>query len=60
MNKYIVKLLLGVFVCSIGLSSCSHTAYVTQQQQSFHDYKAMKHEKIVNKTKRPKVNRNKY
>ncbi len=55
MNSHILKLLLGLFVCAILLPGCSHTAYVYQQQQSFHDYKAMKHEKIVNKTKKPKI-----
>ena len=55
MNSYIIKLLLGLFVCTIFLAGCSHTAYVYQQQQTFNDYKAMKHEKIVNKTKKPRI-----
>jgi uncharacterized protein YceK len=57
MNKHILKLFLVIFVLSITFSGCSHTVYVTQQQQSFHDHKAMKHDKIVNKTKKPKVKR---
>lgn len=58
MNKYILKLLLGVIVsifCLAGLSSCGHTVYVRQQGQTYHDYEAIKHDKVVNKTKRPKM-----
>jgi hypothetical protein len=62
MNKYILKLLLGVFVsifCMAGLSSCSHTVYVRQQGQTYHDYEANKHDKVVNATKRPKMKKRK-
>lgn len=58
MNKHILKLLVLSFVLSIGFSACSRTVYVNQQQQSFHDHKVMKHDKIVNKTKKPKIKRN--
>ena len=62
MNKYILKLLLGVFVCcivSFSTSSCSRTVYVRQQGQTYHDYEAMKHHKVVNKTKRPAMKQRK-
>ena len=62
MNKYILKLLLSLFVCSIisfSLSSCGRTVYVRQQGQTYHDYEAMKHDKVVNKTKRPKMKQKK-
>lgn len=62
MNKYILKLLPGLFVCIIclgGLSSCSHTVYVRQQGQTYHDYEAIKHDKVENATKRPKMKKRK-
>ncbi len=62
MNKYILKLLTGLFVCffcTAGLSSCSHTVYVRQQGQTYHDYEAITHDKVVNKTRRPKMKKRK-
>lgn len=62
MSKYIVKLVGGVFVCIFclgSLGSCSHTVYVRQQGQTYHDYEAIKHDKVVNKTKRPKMKKRK-
>lgn len=54
MITHMVKLLLALFVFGTVISGCSHTVYVTQQQQTFHDHEAMKHKTIVNKTKKPK------
>lgn len=62
MSKYIVKLVGGVFVCTICLasfSSCSQAVYVRQQGQTYHDYEAIKHDKVVNKTRRPKMKKRK-
>lgn len=55
MNKSCKRLILGFSVAGALLSSCSETVYVTQQGQTYNDYKAVKHEKVVNKTKKPKV-----
>ncbi len=55
MNKSCKRLIIGLSVACTLLSGCSETVYVTQQRQTFNDYKAMKHDKVVNKTKKPKV-----
>lgn len=55
MSKYSIKLFLLIFVCSIGMNGCGRTVYVRQQQQTYHDYKAIKHNKIVNKTRKPRT-----
>jgi hypothetical protein len=44
--------LVGTFIL---LSSCSQTVYVRQNGTTYNDYEAIKHSKVVNKTKRPKV-----
>jgi hypothetical protein len=55
MNKLCKRLILlsGLFLMVLG--GCSETVYVRQQGQTYNDYKAMRHDKVVNKTKRPKV-----
>ncbi|AHM60619.1 hypothetical protein D770_11810 [Flammeovirgaceae bacterium 311] len=57
MNKLYRRLILilGLAGTVLAGNSCSETVYVTQQRQTFNDYKAMKHDKVVNKTRRPKV-----
>lgn len=43
--------LLGLIAACCLMGSCAQKAYVNQQQQTYHDYKAIKHSKVVNKTR---------
>lgn len=47
--------LLCLVVTLVFSSSCSKTVYVRQNGTTYNDYEAVKHAKVINKTKRPKV-----
>lgn len=53
MKKYKRIVLLALVAGTCTFSSCAQKVYVHQQQQTYHDYKAIKHSKVVNKTRNP-------
>lgn len=53
MKKFTRLVLLTLIAGTCTLGSCAQTTYVHQQQQTYHDYKAIKHSKVVNKTRNP-------
>ncbi|MGB5976786.1 MAG: hypothetical protein WBG62_05200 [Cyclobacteriaceae bacterium] len=54
------KLILLLSVSALFLvSSCNPPVYVTQSGQTYHDYTAVNHHKVVNKTKKPKIKKQK-
>ncbi|MFA0962136.1 hypothetical protein AB9P05_10035 [Roseivirga sp. BDSF3-8] len=56
MKNLIKKMLLTFSVASFFLATgCNPPVYVTQSQQAYHDYTAVNHNKVVNKTKKPRT-----
>lgn len=55
MSKLCKRLILCFSTICTLLAGCSETVYVTQQRQTYNDYKAMKYGEVINKTKKPKV-----
>lgn len=55
MKKFTGIALLGLIAVCCTMGSCTQKVYVNQQQQTYHDYKAIKHGKVVNKTRNPYV-----
>jgi hypothetical protein len=55
--KYLTKKLTFLFSVAavLFISGCNPPVYVTQSQQSYHDYTAVNHHKVVNKTKKPRI-----
>lgn len=53
MKKFTRIALMALMAGTFTLGGCAQKAYVHQQQQTYHDYKAIKHSKVVNKTRNP-------
>ncbi|MCR9251586.1 MAG: hypothetical protein NXI20_14260 [bacterium] len=43
-----------IILVTLFFFGCTKTVIVTQQQTTFNQYKAVKHDKITNKTKKPR------
>lgn len=51
----VARILLFTLTITFALSACTKTVYVRQNGRTYNDYEAMKNDKIIDATKRPKV-----